>query len=484
MTYFEHRRQVADSDAGTLREFLSKQLQLWRLDIMLAEGGIRVERGNQQVANLKLDYRLRAGDVVVIDDANGWTWYKLIKEATTKYRDYVFAPNRGKDPFLNAQHDVLLLHPGAMDIDSSVANLKQLIGGLARNCPAPIRHFIFVGHANPYGDIGIPMRDSRGDPDPNASSITWESLKEAIAEKYLMIAGPDKEPTVMPRPEDAKGKRIPCAIVIRGCSNGRNTIMLAKIREAFGYMIDIVVMPKFFNAAAKIGEDKKDPTKFAAWVEYFTHDFHVFSKTKLDRAALIKAFQGKKFVDWLGAAMPDSSWEDLIPKQYSTPGSVIDTKAFTMTVPGRQQKGTFKGKFQAEKAATNTVVVSQIDKPDEAAMRDALSKSWKRLPASSDPEWPLWTRYGMETFEDLIALFNFEIDPDPKASKPGAWSVNGYCFEYTVRTPLIEKDTLYANYFPVGEADANNVMTLSIDYNDKRVFGQANFIPSHFADKI
>ena len=73
MTYFEHRRQVASSDSGTLRNFLKDVLQAWRLEIMLANGGIHVERGGKAVEHLTLDFTLKSGDVVVIDDAYGWT---------------------------------------------------------------------------------------------------------------------------------------------------------------------------------------------------------------------------------------------------------------------------------------------------------------------------------------------------------------------------------------------------------------------------
>ncbi len=212
------------------------------------------------------------------------------------------------------------------------------------------------------------------------------------------------------------------------------------------------------------------------------HDFHVFSKAKLKRADVIKALQDKKFSDWLGNAMPNTGWEDLVPKSFTEDGTALDTKAFTMTIPGRQQKGTFKAKFEAGPLYTDNVLISQTDKPDDATMRDKLSESWKRLPAYSDPDWPLWKRLGFDTFDDLIALFSFEIDKGK--SKPGAWNVHGVAYSYEVRTPLIDKDTLYCNYFPVGEADDRNVMTMTVDYNDTRVFGQANFIPKHFADKI
>ena len=406
---------------------------------------------------------------------------KLIKEATANYRDYVFAPNRGSDPFLNGQHDVLMLHPGAAEMNPDVKTLKQLVEGLTANCKYPIRHFVFVGHANPYGDIAIPMRDPRGKPDPNAGDITWESLKEAISEKYPLLHGADKEPTILPRPEDAKGKRIPCAIIIRGCSGGLNTNLLAKIREAFGYMIDIVVMPKHFNAAAKIGEDKTRGV-FAAWVEVLHARLPCVFESEVEAR---RRHQGAS-----GQEVQRLAWQ--CHAQYWMGGSRSQVVHGRRNGPRHQSVhdddpgAAAEGHVQGEVRGRATVYGQRPDLTNrQARRRDDARQIVRKLEETArvpDPDWPLWKRLGFDTFDDLIALFSFEIDKGK--SKPGAWNVHGVAYSYEVRTPLIDKDTLYCNYFPVGEADDRNVMTMTVDYNDTRVFGQANFIPKHFADKI
>ena len=485
MSYFEQRRTVVRGESETLKVFLMSRLQPWRWPIMLANGGIRVERGGKPVPDVTLGYQLFAGDVVVTDDAYGITWMQLIREATRSHRDYIYSPNRGADSFLNNQHDVLMRDPRAFDV-SHIKHLKELVESLTLLGQHPIRHLILVGHANPFGDITMPMRQAKDEDrlkDPNAHNMNWESLKEAIAESSLLIQGkPDARPNpiVTPRPQNASGKFIPFAVIIRGCNSGKHTNLLAKIREALGKTVDMVIMPKFFNAADFIG--RRSPTQYAAAIEYFMHDFTVTSKTSLNRAAVLEALKKRQYSDWLGTRMPDD-WSSLVPRAFGDSSGPTPVQNLTVRVPGRERPAVFTTRFESEPITTNTVIVRQAAEPDQAAMRDAVLKAWQPKPFFTDAQWPVWKRLGLDTADELMDWFAYRLDAAVKR-KPGEWHVQGVRFSYTVRTPLVEGETLYCNYYPEGEKSAKNVETRSIDYNDDRVFGRANFIPATFARKV
>src|SRR5262249_3235532 len=150
--------------------------------------------------------------------------------------------------------------------------LTALIPQLTPLATSAIRHVIIVSHANPFGNIELPVKDVKvTDEDPTAGQLNWETLKTCVDDGSLRIEGQGPNPIVLPRPEKSNGEPVPCAVIIRGCSSGVHTPLLQKIQEAFGPQIDTVVMPKYFDAADYI---KGSP----ALVEYFMHRFIVTSK--------------------------------------------------------------------------------------------------------------------------------------------------------------------------------------------------------------
>ena len=473
MSSFE-KAQVVHGSAQLLRQFLQKQLQPWRWDIMLKNGGIRAERAGKPIPKLALNTTLKAGDVVFIDDAYGMTYIELRKKASQDFRDYVFCPQRGKDTFLNNQVKALLADKTSRDVPLSVKYIKDLVAQLTPLGAFPIRHLIFVSHASEFGEVLMLIRKQKDEKDAVFAYLTWEGLKESIDNKSLRT-DQAPNPTLLPRPEDSSGKKIPCALIIRGCSSGVHQILLKKMHDAFAPMIDLVVMPKFYDAADFIGQ--VSATQYAASIEYFMHRLIVSSKTKLDRAGVISAFKAATLTDWLGNKIPDGDWEDLVGQDANKQAR---TKELTMKITGRQQPGKFRAHFDPSPLEAMPMTMEQEAKPTTQEIKDFMLNSWMNLPMFQDAEWPYWKRMGLKDLDAFKAFWTFELDPKAK-NKKGKWQVRAIRYMYEVRTPLVEKGVMICHYRPKGEpgTESNN-----IDYNDTRLFGRFAAIPKDFAQRI
>ena len=469
------KSEVVHDSSVPLKSFLETRLQPWRWAIMLGSGGIRVQRAGKPIDNLTLDTTLAEGDVVVIDDAYSLTWMELRRWASTDYRDLVFCPQRNvdeKDTFLKNQVKALLEDSTALDVRLDIENLKELVAHLTPLGTNPIRHITLVSHANPFGDILIPVRRPRNDKDTVGDVLNWESLKEAIGDGSLRIGGKDRNPTLLPRPETSRGEQVPCAIIVRGCSSGVHTNLLQKIQEAFGSMIDTVVMPKYFDGADFIN-------KTAASVEYFMHRFKVTSKTRLDRHGVIEAFKAAKLTDWLKNPVPDGDWYSLVGHDM-TIDKVFPTKPLTMRIDGRSQPAVFKARFDTTPLEPTTLYMDQASKPTTAEIKKFLINSWTALPMFHDDEWPYWERLGLATMDEFEDYWTYELNPHIKGV-PGKWPVRGIRYAWEIRTPLVDGGTMICHYRPINEpgAESNN-----IDYNDDRIFGRYRHIPPHYAQTL
>ena len=384
MSLFEKRRTVVHGESQSLKVFLMSRLQAWRWPIMLANSGIRVERAGKPVAKLTLDYQLTAGEVVVTDEVSGTTWSALEREATASYRDYVFAPPDATDAYTVNKREVILRDPRTLAVPTTVKHLQALTESLTMLGSHPIRHLVLVSHGNVFGDIMLPMRDKQNPQDINATYMSWDSLKEAVKAGYLMIVRKHSNAVLVPRPTTSQGDPVPCGVLIRGCRAGVHQHLLAKVREAFGEGIDVVVMSKYFEAADFIGQ--VSPTVYAAAIEYFMHEFVVTSKTKLDCKAVIDEFKKAKFTDWLGVPVPDGDWEKLVAKDVA---SVAPTLEIKTTIPGRDKQGILRARFDGTPMATQTEVMTQTTTPTEQEIRDFIVKRWRTLDMFKDTEWPI-----------------------------------------------------------------------------------------------
>lgn len=499
---FEYR-QVHTGFKQPLREYLAKRLQPWRWPIMLSSGAIRVEIGATAVNNLTLDSEIRPGATVVIDDVFGNTWRLLREEANRNFRDYVFCPQRAGNRFLTDQVRALLMEKTAQDIPPKIIdpenkqkpillnNLYALIANLVWVADHPIRHLVLVSHASEDGEILMPMRTQKtkgGRPDPEdkelAGNITWESLQEALDLKErnpLLIHDvryfvngkkpvrngdgtmDNRFPTTLPRPEHKNGKFVPFAVVIRGCSSGVHKILLNKMREALGFLVDIVVMPKFFEATARRGDEM---------FEYFQHDFEVVSKKLLSRAEVIAAMKAKKFRDWEGNLIADTEWEALVPKNVEGEQQSTPVKEMDVRVEGRDAALTLTTFFDAGDISISTQIMTQEDEPDEAAIRDHLIKGLTQKPffKSGPKDWPIWLRMGLRNRQAFIDRYLYRLDPT-RRSGPRHWAVQGHCHYYQIRTPVLKNGKLLADYHP-GRAGGRT--TRMIDLNDDVFFGRSD----------
>ena len=477
MAAYKLRRLIGMGETESLKVFLMSRLQPWRWQPLIDAGAITVEAGGKAVDKLTLSYQLSATEVVVINDDAPGVDAKMRAIATKQWNDYVFCPQRAGDTFLTNQVDALLLEPTCADIGVEFKDFQALVANLHRFGPAPTRYLVVVSHASDNGDILLPMRPSKDEKDLNAFVVNWESLNEAIADKALAIPPHEKKPVFMPRPE-VGGKPLPRALLVRGCTSGRHPIFLKKLHEALGGGVDTVVMPKFFDACNLIGGTTTKNAKGV--VEYFMHNFVVTSPVKLTRDQVIAALKAKKFTDWLGNPVADTEWNDLVPPNVEV--DVVPVKELKVKVDGRSEVLTMHTRFERAHGATNTLVMQSADKPDSAAIQKAVVDSWKRTKMFSDTEWPMWKRYDKETLDEFVAMWTFEEDPAFKPKPPsGSYAVHASLFSYTVRTPLLENNTLLANYHPVKE---KGTATNTIDYNDNRIFGRAGVIDKAFAQTL
>ena len=478
MAPFKLRYVLSMGETQSLRVFLMSRLQPWRWQPLLDAGAISVETRDGPVKKLTLSYQLSAGEVVVIDDGPPDVERTLRGVATSNFKDYVFCLERTGDDFLTQQVVALTLDGSCIDIGDTLKDLQALVADMQSFVTAPWRYLIVVSHASDAGDILLKMRPEKSKTDWNALAITMESLNEAMAAKALEIPAHARKPVFMPRPE-VGGKPMPRALLIRGCTSGRHQAFLDKLHAAFGGGFDTVVMPKFFDACNYVGGTSKDNAK--GIVEYFMHNFIVTSPTKLTRDQVIAALQAKKFKDWLGNSMADSEWSSLVPQNVD-PGGAQAVKEVSVTVDGLKTPGKFRTRFEAGNPSTRTSEMTSASKPDPAAIKAFIVKGWQTMDAFKDPEWPMWKRYDCATLDAFAALWTYEEDPapDPKPA-PGNWGVHATMFTYTVRTPLIEKNTLLARYQPI---KAKGTATNKIDYNDNRIFGRAGVIDKGFAQTI
>jgi hypothetical protein len=485
MSGFETSQVVTDTGGLSLQAFLLTRLQPWRSEIMLENQGIRVKHQGSYVDPLTLDTHLAQNDVVFIDPAYGRTWMELRRQASSDFRDLVFCPQRvtfPTDKFLHNTLKALLSEPRAVDIPPGEADtLPNLIPKLIPLGRHPIRHLILVAHANPFGDIQLPVWKNDIKPDEEDESkndLNWETLTECIAKRSLRIDGVENSPIVQPRPEDGNGKPVPCAVIIRGCSSGMHRILLERIQQAFGPAVDMVVMPRHFDAADFIAGIQNP-----ALIEYFEHRFIVTSTTALDRPGVIEAFKKAGLKDWQGNRVPDSDWEALVPQNISR---AVDTKTSMVRIDGRSPPAPLRAHFDPKALESMTVYMEHKTEPTADEIKEFIVKRWKNLPAFNDPDWPFWKRmgFGIKNDKAFIGYWNYQLNPAPryKAERSkGRWGVRAMRFSFEVRTPLTDGGRLICRYIPNGESGtASN----NIDYNDDRVFGCYKHIPPHFAQEI
>jgi hypothetical protein len=431
---------------------------------------------------LRLDTTLADGDRVFIDEAYGRTWMELRRNASAYFRDYVFCPQRHPkgqqkpDRFLTNEIKALLDDKTAIDVKPKDAEfLTDLIPKLTPLATSPIRHLILVSHANPFGNIDLPVKKVELDPDqPDRGFLNWETLKECIADGSLRIEGKGPNPIVLPRPENQNGQQVPCAVIIRGCSSGVHTPLLKKIQEAFGPQVNEVIMPMHFDAA-----DYTTGSTNPALLEFFTHRFIVTSKTPLDRDGVIEAFKAAKLTDWQNNRVPDSYWNDLVPHNVT---HRQQTKPLPMRIEGRSAPSTFRARFEPQPLVSIAQIMKQKKKPTAEEIKEFIVARWKRLPAFTDPQWPFWKRmgFGIKSEDDFIAFWNYVLSTDD-TSKPGRWAVRAMRFSFEIRTPLADNGTMICKYIPNGE---NGTASNNIDYNDDRIFGRYKNIPKHFAQQL
>ncbi len=476
-SHFE-TRQVVESGARTLEQFLEPRVQRWRWPVMLETGAIRVARNGEALQPITPSLSLRAGDVVTINPTHGDTWSRLINVATGFARDLIFAPRREGDAYLTNATAALARGSTARIVPDQVGTLYQLAEQFMALGDAPLRHVVLVSHGSEFASLLIPMREAEK-PSAEPYTVTWETLTQAIEKgpgaglsldlRFWQDDGP--RPTrpadlVTPQTRRADGRFAPMTVVIRGCQIGRHQTFLDKIRRAFDTSVDAVVAPKMFEAADFIGTGQRE------LIEYFQNDYVVRSREALTRDDLLRALRERQFSDWLGQPIPDQQWTDLVPARWEV-HTPTPTRRYNVKVPGRAAPALMRDGFHLRPVAHSAVSnMMQREQPAPELIRAHLEAELERagLFKTGPGTWPIWERFALSSKADFLDAWRYELVPGTKRTVKG-WEVRMSFWMYEIRTAVVEDGTLVADYHLL--TDGSQPLR-TIDLNDRRIFGRSS----------
>ena len=141
-------------------------------------------------------------------------------------------------------------------------------------------------------------------------------------------------------------------------------------------------------------------------------------------------------------------------------------------VKGRDDPLVIATFFDSGAGGIDPQIMKQEEKPDAAAIQKFIMASLLRLKSFNNGtgDWPMWKRMGLGSLNAFAEHYMYELYPYKK-SGPNNWHVHGKRHHYQIRTPLIEKGLLVADYHP-GRDGAEP--TRLINYNDDRLFGRSD----------
>lgn len=372
-------------------------------------------------------------------------------DATAHARDYIYQANF--TDYENTMTDVLKrAHPNHKVVPAG--DLAEFLGKLKTFDPAPIGTLHVVAHGSTRGHVHAMLRAQRQQTD---ETITYEGLEEAVSEIHTIKAYPPL--FLPPRPLDPQtNEPMPSALRIHACRIGVHEVFLRKLKEALGPGITEVSAPRYFQGAATIGK--------RGVASYLRHEFTLLSKSKLSRAALLKAFQGGNlafapgpvtFHD--GTPVPAAAWAKWIPFNPKLAGGKwVDTEDMKLIVPGNPKPSSFKVLFQWDKMEFNHY--HTIDGATGPA--DALAKFAESINGMGPSElwsdqhpFPMSARLGYRSLQELMDGFDWKVEPE---SAPGRFHFQGVRQEYTVSVPVVRGKELLCNFYPNDPAEQPVVM--------------------------
>jgi hypothetical protein len=469
---------IVDSDTRLDRFLRRNRIQMWRIPILVAKGGVKVFRGNGKEVPLKdAKTRVDANDRVrLISPLPSACVQALQKEANTNWRDYAIVP--GSTPFdkqlakfVQARDKTTLIK------DPSMLNLRGFFDGLATSDQIvnPVRHLLIVGHGGMTGAFHIALFAGFQD-----VVVTYEDLEKALKDKSLIM----DLSLMMPRPVEKTGKSQP-NLRLLGCSIGGEVPFMKKFKEALGGQI-VLVAPKHFL----IGATLVNPPGECAYMDYnFTVYFPSLgpkdpARKKADVvAAFVKKSNSGDFKREDKNAVPKKAWNEWVPKQPNDKPNPVDLD-HAPSVKVTVRNPVFPGTSQAPRRfvyrknqnlfARPQTMPLQKDTGNEADRRKAVKTWLQGVERWKDGHaFPEFVRYGYKTMDECMDGWNWQFSYDKKAK---VLTYNPIRDIYRALLPItkVATNTLVMNYYPTGRVPERFKSQMPIEMlqvNDTFYFG-------------
>jgi hypothetical protein len=433
-------------------------VQLWRIPILVVNGGVKVFRGKGQVKPDNAQMQLKAGDVVrLIVPLPKACAQALQREANDNWRDYAIVP--GDTPydarlrkFIQARTNTILLK------DRQMFTLQGFVRGLASSdeITNPIRSLLIVSHASVRGSFKISLY-----PASAAEYVHYEDLEDAVAKKSIIV----DVSLMMPRPIEDGGITHPHLWLI-GCEVGGQAPYMLKFKEALGGKIEISA-PKHRVIGASLVVSLASLNGEVAYMAYHFRALFPTPQKKGPAAgnkrALVDAFVGlvkSKSPGFLlenGAPVPATYWAQWIPTDLNAKPILVPTdkaREFPNMVVAPMRKlrmsaprdfGYIKQYHYFDGPST---IELRKDTGDETSRREAVKTSLQRHPRfTAKHPFPEYVRYGYATMDEFMDGWNWQFSYDDKKK---ALTFDPIRDEYHVWQPItrVAKGTLVWNYYP------------------------------------
>jgi len=451
----------SDTRLDTL--LLENGVQLWRIPILVAKGGVRVFRGKRQRPLDDAKMPLKTGDSVrLVAPLPAACTQALQREANDNWRDYAIVPggttfDARMRKFIQARTNTILLQ------NPLLSTLQEFVQGLATSneITNPIRHLLIVSHANIQGSFKISLYPSA----KVAEVVRYEDLEDAVAKKSILL----DVSLMMPRPVESDGISKPQLRLI-GCEIGGQAAYMRKFKEALGGQI-VLAAPKQRVIGASLVVSLASLNGEVAYMAY--HFRAVFPTPPRkgpaisNKRALIGAFVDlvkKKQQDFLlenGAAVPASSWTRWIPTDLNaqpilTPNDKPREFPNDVTVPIRRLHMSAPRQFAYIKQrhffdGPSTIELKK-DTGKEADRKQAARADLEKFPRfTAKHPFPEYVRYGYENMDEFMAGWNWQFSYDDKKK---ALTYDPIRDEYHIWQPItrVADGTLVLNYYPTSPA--------------------------------
>jgi hypothetical protein len=422
------------TNATTLERLLIHNgVQPWRLAALVSSRGLLVVRSGSSLAISGPAMSLQSGDIVrLIDPPSAATVTALSRAATANARDYAFIP--GTTSYDLQMANVLRTRPHTIRVDQpTIDSLKAFIRSLAgAQATSPLRHIIISSHANNQGVLFMKLDLFA------ANEIQYEDLEAAVRGRTLVI-----DPAwLAPRPKDAYGVDVPALFLVRGCRIGSVPVYLQKLKDALGGGLQVIA-PKHIHVAAELSSP-------AGFVEYMQYGWRVSRPQRINRRALIAAFQTGGHVRVDGTPVPATAWSGFVPRNpHSKSKHTVNARVVN---PVTNQREAVPGEFRYETRqlwSGQQSMALASDPGTETGRKAAVeSELQAQIPQylPSHP-YPAYERWGYSSMQDFMNGFKWRFRYDKRS---GTLYFAASRVDYTVLQPIVDptSNRLYMNYYP------------------------------------